>query len=189
MYEHHYLGLRLRPEVWPQNKCRSLTSISWSSDFALYLFDVLTSYFGFMGQHESMFDLKINVGPVILLYILKTIWCMNIILWDYGSVWPDVWHQNTHRSQWPIFHGPCILKTIWNMNFNTLNYALGHIGVFLTEFSRKAIISRYCNSSLAAVNQDNHLNIILGTYDPFQILQHLFVIRSDILEIRTEKSF
>ena len=67
--------------------------------------------------------------------------------------------------------------------------SLGHIGVILTEFSRKAIISRYCNSSLAAVNQDNHLNIILGTYDPFWKLQHLFFIQSDILEIRTEKSF
>ena len=67
--------------------------------------------------------------------------------------------------------------------------SLGHIGVFLTEFSRKAIISQYCHNSLAAVNQDNHLNIILGTYDPFRILQHLFFIPSDILEIRTEKSF
>ena len=62
---------------------------------------------------------------------------------------------------------------------------LGHIGVFLSEFSRKAIISQYCYSSLAAVNQDNRL----GTYDPFRILQHLFFIQSDILEIRTEKSF
>ena len=30
-------------------------------------------------------------GPVILPCILKTIWCMNIIIWDYDSVWPDVW--------------------------------------------------------------------------------------------------
>ena len=65
--------------------------------------------------------------------------------------------------------------------FTTLKQmlALGHIGVFLTEFSRKAIISQYCYSSLAAVNQDNHLNIILGTYDPFRIL---FFIQSDILQ-------
>ena len=27
-------------------------------------------------------------GPVILPYILKTIWCMYIVLWDYESVWP-----------------------------------------------------------------------------------------------------
>ena len=33
-------------------------------------------------------------GPVILSYILKTIWCMYIILWEYESVWPDVWPQD-----------------------------------------------------------------------------------------------
>ena len=28
-------------------------------------------------------------SPVTLPYILKTIWCMNIIIWDYESVHPD----------------------------------------------------------------------------------------------------
>ena len=41
---------------------------------------------------------------------------MNIILWDYKSVWP----QNIYRSLWPIFHGavilPYTLKTVWWMN-------------------------------------------------------------------------
>ena len=59
-------------------------------------------------------------GPVILSYILKTIWCMYIILWKYVSVLPDVWPQNKCRSLWPIFHGPMILpyilKTVWWMN-------------------------------------------------------------------------
>ena len=53
---------------------------------------------------------------LILHYILKTIWRMNIILWDYGSVWP----QNKCMSLWPIFHDPVILpyvlKTIWRMS-------------------------------------------------------------------------
>ena len=40
-------------------------------------------------------------GPVILLYILKTIWYMNIILWDYESVWTEVWPK--------INIGPCDL--------------------------------------------------------------------------------
>ena len=61
-------------------------------------------------------------GPVILPYILKTIWCMNITLWDYVSVWP----QNKCRSLWPIFHGPLILpyisKTFWCMNILLQNY-------------------------------------------------------------------
>ena len=55
-------------------------------------------------------------GLVILLYI----WCMNIILWNYESVWHDIWPQNKFRSLWPIFHVPVILpyslKTIWYMN-------------------------------------------------------------------------
>ena len=49
-------------------------------------------------------------GPVILCYILKTIWCMNIILWDYWSVWLDVWPQSKCSSVWPIIHGPVILS-------------------------------------------------------------------------------
>ena len=106
-----------------------MTYISWSSDFEMSwrLFDVWTSLFGIMSQYDPKFDLKINIGhspifhgPVILCYILKTIWCMNIILWDYGSVWPDVWPKNKCRSVWPIFHGPVILsyisKTIWCMS-------------------------------------------------------------------------
>ena len=34
--------------------------------------------------------------PVILPYILRTIWCMNITLWDNES--------SKFRSQWPIIH-------------------------------------------------------------------------------------
>ena len=53
-------------------------------------------------------------GPVILPYIWKTIWCMNIILWDYESVWPVVRPQNKCRSLWPIFDGPVILPS-WRL--------------------------------------------------------------------------
>ena len=59
-------------------------------------------------------------GPVIVLYIFKTIWWMNVILCDNESVGHDLWPQNECRSQWPIFHGPVILlyvlKTIWLIN-------------------------------------------------------------------------
>ena len=65
-------------------------------------------------------------GPVILPCILKTIWCMNIIIWNYESVQPEIWPQNNCRSLWPIFHGPVILcyilKTIWCMNFIIWDY-------------------------------------------------------------------
>ena len=91
-----------------------------------WLFDVWTSLFGITIPYDPQFDLKINIGhsifhdPVILHFILKTIWCMNIILQDHGSVWPNDWLQNKWRSMWPICHGPVILsyifKTAWCMS-------------------------------------------------------------------------
>ena len=51
---------------------------------------------------------------------------MNIIHWDYQSVWPDILPQNKCRSQWPIFHGPLslpyILKTVWCINIIIWDY-------------------------------------------------------------------
>ena len=88
MYEHHTLGLW--HNIWPQNK--------WSSNFALYLEDCLmyehhTSGLWVIVTHvwpknkcRSLWP--IFHGPVILPYILNTVWCMNIILQDYESLWP-----------------------------------------------------------------------------------------------------
>ena len=100
------------------------------------LFDVWTSYFRIISQYDLKFDLKINVGHCdlyfmvqwFLPYILKTVCCMSIILWDYESVWHDIWPQNKWRSLWPIFHGPvilpytCSLKTIQWLNIILWNY-------------------------------------------------------------------
>ena len=47
-------------------------------------------------------------SPLNLPFILKTVWCMNIILSDYESVWHNIWPRNKYRSQWPIFNGPVI---------------------------------------------------------------------------------
>ena len=107
--------------------CDLYFMVQWFYLISRRLFDIWTSYFGIMSQYDRTFDIKINVGhwpifhgSVILPYILKTIWCMNIILRDYESVWHDIWPQNKCRSLWPIFHGPVILpfilKTIWYMN-------------------------------------------------------------------------
>ena len=88
-------------------------------------------------------------GPVILPYILKTIWCMNIILWDYESVWPEVWPKNKCRSLWPIFYGPlilpCILKTIW-----CLNIIFFIMNQFNATFGLKIIV---CHSDLYVMVQ------------------------------------
>ena len=74
------------------------------------------------GQHWAVF-----YSPVILPYILKTIWCMYIILLEYESVWPDVWPQNkcSHCDlyfsvqwlcliPWRLFH-------VWTSLFGIMN--------------------------------------------------------------------
>ena len=103
--------------------CDLYSMVQWFCLISWRLFDVWTLLFGIMSQYDPKFDHKMNIGhselhgPVILLYILKTIWCMNIILWVYGSVRLDIWPQNKCRSVWPLFHGPVILfyisKIIW----------------------------------------------------------------------------
>ena len=108
--------------------CDLYFMVQWFCLISWKLFDIWTPYFGIASQYDPMFDLKINVGHYDLYllvqwclpYILKIIWCMNTMLWDCESVWPDVWPQNIYRSLWPIFHGPVILpfilKTVWFFN-------------------------------------------------------------------------
>ena len=112
------------PDIWPQNKCRSFWHILWPSDFALYLEAYLIYEHHTLGlwvgltrctpQNKCRLLWPIFHGPVILPYILKTVCCMNFILQDYETVWPDIWHKNKCRSQWPIFYNPVILPYILN---------------------------------------------------------------------------
>ena len=102
------------PDIWPQNKCRSLDlyfMVHWCCLISWSLFDIWTPYFW---DYESVWpDVRpknncmslwpIFHGPVILPYILKTVCCMNIILQDYESVWPDIWPKNKCRSLWLYF--------------------------------------------------------------------------------------
>ena len=59
-------------------------------------------------------------GSVILPYILKTCWCINMIPWNNESVWLDALPQIKIVSLWPVFHGfmifSYILKAIWCIN-------------------------------------------------------------------------
>ena len=114
------------PYVWPEINvahCDLYFMVQWFCRISWRLFDARTSWFGIMSQY----DLKINIGHYDLYFMVqwfciisKTVRCMNIILWDNGSVWPDVWPQNRCRSMLPIFHGPVVLsyisKTIWCMS-------------------------------------------------------------------------
>ena len=116
----------------------SMTYISWSRDFAISwrLFVVWTSYFGIMSQYDQTCDLKINVGHCnlyfmvqwfFLPYMLKTLWCLNINIWDYDLVWPDVWPQNKFRLLWPIIYfmvqWVCLISwtlfDVWTSYFGT----------------------------------------------------------------------
>ena len=78
--------------------CDLYFMFQWFSLISWSLFDVWTSYFRIMNQYDTIFDLKINVGHCDLYFmvqwfchILKTIWYINTILWDYESIWSDVW--------------------------------------------------------------------------------------------------
>ena len=60
-------------------------------------------------QNDTTFDLKINVGHCHLHFMVQwfcliswRLWWMNIIIWDYESVWPEVWLQNKYKSLWPV---------------------------------------------------------------------------------------
>ena len=54
-------------------------------------------------------------GPVILPYILNTIWCMNIIIWDYKSVWTNIWRKNKFRSlTYILWSGDFALYVVWH---------------------------------------------------------------------------
>ena len=95
----------VRPDIWPQNKCRSLWPIFHSPVIVPYTLKTISC----MNIISDLSYWPIFHSPVILPYILKTIWCMYIILSEYESVQPDIWPQNKCRSLWPIFHGPLIV--------------------------------------------------------------------------------
>ena len=100
--------------LWPQNKCRSQWPfISSSSDLALYygwssFFSDNVSVWCNLWPHKECQPAWPKF-PLILPYILKSIWWMNVILLDNESVWRNLWPKNKCSSQWPIFHGPMIL--------------------------------------------------------------------------------
>ena len=103
--------------------CDLYFMVQWFCLISWRLFDVWTSYIGIMSQYDPMFDLKLIVGHCdqwFFSYILKTIWCMNILLWDYESVWHNIWPQNKCRLLGPILCStailPYTLKTILYMN-------------------------------------------------------------------------
>ena len=77
--------------------CDLYSMVQWFCLISWRLFDAWTLLFGIMSQYDPKFYLKINIGHCDLYfmaqwlpYILKTIWCMYIVLWEYESVRPDI---------------------------------------------------------------------------------------------------
>ena len=122
--------------------CDLYFMVQWFCLISWRLFDICTSYFGIVNQYDPRFDLKINVGNcdlyfiVILPCILNIIWCMNNIISDYDSVWPDVWPKNKCRSVSPIFHGPVICVISWRL-FDVWTSYFGIMGQFDPTFDLK----------------------------------------------------
>ena len=54
-------------------------------------------------------------GPVILPYILKTVWYMNTILWDYESIWRDVRPNNKCKSLTYYFMVQWFCFILWRL--------------------------------------------------------------------------
>ena len=94
--------------------CDLYSTVQWFCLISWRLFDAWTLLFGIMSQYDKKFYLQVNIGHCDLYFMAQWFciisWrlfgCMNIILWDLGSVSPDVWPKNKCRSMWPIFHGP-----------------------------------------------------------------------------------
>ena len=64
-------------------------------------------------------------GPVILPYISKTVWCMNIILWDYESVCPTCEMNVGHCDLYFIVQWFCLISwrlfDVWTSCFRIMN--------------------------------------------------------------------
>ena len=137
----------------------SMTFISRSSDFVISwrLFDVCTSYLGSMNQYDPTFDLKINVGNCDLysivrwFFLLKKIWCMNNIIWDYESVWPKVWPQNKYRSLFGIM-------SQYDPKFD-LKINVGHCDLY-------SMVQWFCLISWRLFDAWTLLFWIMSQYDP-----------------------
>ena len=77
MYEHHTLGLvSVWPDVWPQNKCRSMWPLFHGPVTLSYItktfwcMSVIFSYFQIMRQCDPNFDLKVNINQHDLYFMV-----------------------------------------------------------------------------------------------------------------------
>ena len=111
----------------------SLSYISWFSDFPSYLDYLICKHntFGYESvwldawpQNKSGSLWPIFHGSVILTYILKTIWWINMIPWTNESIWLDAWPQTKSGSLWPVFHGSVIIPLAYEVCWGVYSFRL-----------------------------------------------------------------
>ena len=100
--------------------CRSVTYISWSSDFALYMYILKTVWW-------SHVIIGISIPCDTKTYLIKCMWSSNSVLhledylidkchnWDIGSMQCHDLRNKMYVCQWPTFHGPVILSLSWRL--------------------------------------------------------------------------
>ena len=99
--------------------CDLYFMVQWFCLISWKLFSGWTSYFGIM----SLYDMwppnicrslwPILHGPLNYPFILKIVWCMNIILSDYESVWHDICEINVgHCDLYFMVQWFCLISWI-----------------------------------------------------------------------------
>ena len=81
-------------------------------------------------------------GPVVLPYILKSIWCMYIVLWEYESVWPEVDLKITvgHCDLYSMVQWFCLIS--WRL-FDAGTLLFGIMSRYDPKFYLKINIDHY----------------------------------------------
>ena len=104
---------------------------------------------------------------------MKIIWCMNIILWDYESVWPD-WRQNKvdHCDPYFIVQWFCLIT--WRL-FYVWTSLFGIMSQYDTTFDLKVnvghcdlyfMVQWFCVISWKLFDVWTSYFEIVGQYDP-----------------------
>ena len=145
-------------------------------------------------------------GPVILPYILKTVWSMDIVLWDYESIWLEVWPQNKegHCDLYFMVQWFCLvswrLTDVWTSLFGIMNQYdhtfdlkidVGHCDLYF-------MVKWFCFISwrlfhvwtslfgiMTQYDPKFNLKINLGHYDLYFMVQQLCVISWGLFDVWT----
>ena len=134
------------PDIWPQNKCRSLTYISWSSVFACALDfkSIWCMNIIIWSQYDPKFDLRINVGHCYLYFMVQWFCLISWRLFDVRTSLFGIISQCDQKFDLKINIGHCDLYfmvqwfyiTTWRL-FDVWTSFLGIMGQYDPMFDLK----------------------------------------------------